>query len=139
VRQFLARNYAEESAVIASFGETLAACRALVTFNGKSFDVPYIRTRAVANGVPFSCGLGHVDLLHVARRTWRSVLPNCKLQTLETMVCGHQPRYGDIPGSEIGDAYHAFVRTGNAWQIAQILKHNMLDLVTLAEILMALG
>jgi uncharacterized protein YprB with RNaseH-like and TPR domain len=54
------------------------------------------------------------------------------------MVCGHHERVGDIPGAEIGEAYHAFVRTGDARQMVQILTHNMLDLVTLAEILMHL-
>ncbi len=135
VHQYLARSYAEEAAVVALFVERASRSRAIVTFNGKSFDIPFIRTRAAATGVRFAAPPYHVDLLHEARRVWRSTLPNCKLQTLESIVCGHGPRYGDIPGAEIGDAYHAFVRSGNAWQIVEILKHNMLDLVTLAEIL----
>lgn len=135
VHQYLARSYAEEVAVVAMFVECASRCRTIVTFNGKSFDIPFIRTRAAATGVRFAAPRYHVDLLHEARRVWRGRLPNCKLQTLESIVCGHGPRYGDIPGAEIGDAYHAFVRTGNAWQIVEILKHNMLDLVTLAEIL----
>ncbi|MBD3240304.1 MAG: hypothetical protein GF331_06930 [Chitinivibrionales bacterium] len=135
VHQFLARSYAEEAAVVALFVERASRCRVVVTFNGKSFDIPFIRTRAAATGVRFAAPAHHVDLLHEARRVWRGTLPDCKLQTLESIVCGHGPRYGDIPGAEIGDAYHAFVRSGNAWQIVEILKHNMLDLVTLAEIL----
>jgi len=56
------------------------------------------------------------------------------LQTLEWHVC-QRMRYDDIPGSEIPDAYHAFVRSGNAGQIATILKHNKLDLITLADLM----
>lgn len=134
VKQFLARDYSEEAAILSFYANECAERRLLVTFNGKTFDVPYLRTRAVSNGIPLRQDLAHLDLLHASRRAWRRHLPNCKLQTLERHVCGRRRR-GDIPGSEIPDAYHEFVRTGNAWQIVDILKHNALDLVTLADIL----
>ena len=78
--------------------------------------------------------LAHFDLLHEARRIWKKRLPDCKLQTLEQYIC-KRIRYGDIPGDRIADAYHAYVRTGNARQVATILKHNMLDLITLGDLL----
>ena len=117
-----------------AFLKTCSNRKLLVSFNGKSFDVPYITARAAANGIPCMINLAHFDLLHECRRVWKDVLPDCKLQTLERYVCGRH-RYGDIPGAEIPDAYHAFVRTGNASQIADILRHNMLDLITLADIM----
>ena len=134
VRQFFARNYAEERGVITMFIRTLAERKLLVTFNGKSFDLPYIRARSAAVGVPFGTDPHHLDLLHVCRRIWKEKLPNCKLQTLEAYICNRH-RLGDIPGSEIPDAYHEYVRTGNAWQMVDVLKHNMLDLVTLADLM----
>ncbi len=134
VQQYLARNYAEEAAVISFFIDICAGKRLLVTFNGKSYDFPYIRTRAVSNGIPFRLSPAHFDMLHECRRIWKSDLPDCKLQTLETYICG-QPRHGDIPGAQIPDAYHAYVRTDNAWQIVEVLKHNLLDLVTMADLM----
>jgi len=134
VQQFIARDYAEEAAVISLFLEICAAKRLLITFNGKSFDFPYVRTRAIANGIPFTVDPDHFDMLHECRKIWRSSLPDCKLQTLETYICG-RPRYGDIPGGEIPEAYHAYVRTDNAYQIVEVLKHNMLDLVTMADLM----
>lgn len=134
VKQFLARNYAEEAAVIAGFSACASSRPVLVTFNGKSFDIPYIRARGIATGTVYTPSPLHLDLLHISRRLWKDRLPNCKLQTLETSVCGRS-RHEDIPGNEIPDAYHAFVRTGNAWQIGDIIRHNMLDLVTLADIM----
>lgn len=134
VRQFFARNYAEERAVIVMFLKMLAEYKLLVTFNGKSFDLPYIRARSAATGVRFAADPYHLDLLHVCRRIWKEQLPNCKLQTLESHIC-NRIRHGDIPGSEIPDAYHEYVRTNNAWQMVDVLKHNMLDLVTLADLM----
>ena len=57
--------------------------RCLVTFNGKSFDVPFVRERAVAHRLTPPPHLTHVDLLHASRRRWRDRVPNCKLTTLE--------------------------------------------------------
>ena len=134
VHQYFARNYAEEAAVIATFLDRCLPAKLLVTFNGKTYDYPYIRNRAAANAVPFDLNLVHVDLLHESRRIWKHELPDCKLQTLESRICGRD-RVGDIPGSEIPEAYHNYVRTNNAYQMVSALEHNMLDLVTLADIM----
>ena len=44
--QLLARNYAEEKAVLETFWRTVADTRVLVTFNGKSFDWPLVHDRS---------------------------------------------------------------------------------------------
>ncbi len=134
VRQFLARDYSEERAMLARAWECLDELTTLVTFNGLSFDVPFIEARAAASGL--GCrrlAADHVDLLHEARRRWKAVLPNCRLQTLERFICGRL-RSGDIPGELIPEVYHEYVRTGNAGQMAAVVRHNALDVVTLAEL-----
>ena len=134
LRQYLARDYSEEGAAISLFLQDAAEKRLLVTFNGKSFDWPTLRVRAAATGVPFTLDPRHFDLLHVSRRIWKDRLPDCRLQTLETHICG-APREPDIPGEQIPDAYHTFVRTANAVEMVEILRHNMRDLVTLADLM----
>jgi len=134
IRQYLARNYAEEAAVISLFVKDCAPKKLLITFNGKSFDLPFIRTRAIASGTPFKIEPAHFDLLHECRRIWKDVMPDCKLQTLEKRIC-NRLRYNDIPGDMIPEAYHDYVRTENAWLIVEVLKHNMLDIVTMADIM----
>lgn len=137
VRQFFARDYSEEAAVISHFLQAARGKKLLISFNGKAFDVPYIRVRAAATGLPFRLDADHLDLLHVCRRTWRDVLPDCRLQTLESHVCG-RVRHSDIPGSEIPEAYHQYVRTGNAVEMVEVLEHNRQDLLTLADLMVRL-
>jgi uncharacterized protein YprB with RNaseH-like and TPR domain len=134
VRQYFARNYAEERAILHLYNEAAADKRLLVTFNGKSFDMPFVRMRAVVNAAPAPPEPAHFDLLHECRRIWGRALPNCRLQTLESRICG-RARTGDIPGAEIPAAYHDYVRTGDAWQMVEVLRHNMLDLVTMADLM----
>ena len=134
IQQFFARNYAEEAAVIALFLEACESRKLLITFNGKSFDFPYIRARAATNSIPFTIDPYHLDMLHACRRIWKKKLPDCKLQTLETFIC-KRPRHGDIPGCEIPDAYHEYVHSSDAWQMVDVLKHNLLDLLTLADLM----
>lgn len=134
VKQYLARDYSEEAAVTSLFAEELAGRKLLVSFNGKTFDFPYLKTRAAALGIKFPYRFPHFDLLHESRRHWKHSLPNCRLQTLERHICG-RTRSGDIPGHEIPEAYHTFVRTSNAVQMVEVIKHNMLDLVTMADLM----
>ena len=157
--QLLARNYAEEAAILQSLWEIAAAQQVLVTFNGKSFDWPLVHDRSTLHHLgrdprQSSCQptavagetiparlarhqprpeLVHCDLLHHGRRRWKSQLPDCRLQTLEQYICGRY-RSGDIPGRLIPHAYHDYVRTGDAWQMRNVLHHNALDLVTLLEL-----
>jgi len=138
VRQYFARHYGEERACISLFAADAAEKRLLVTFNGKSFDWPFVKMRAAATRLPFSIDIPHLDLLHEARRVWGRELPNCKLQTLEDHICGRGEREGDIPGREIPNAYHDYVRSQDATQMVTVLEHNYLDLVTLADILVRL-
>ena len=141
VELLLARNYAEERAVLASFWQQAETHRLLMTFNGKSFDWPMVVDRAARYRMflreqppqPL-----HIDLLHHSRRRWGDQLPNCKLQTLERHICG-RGRTDDIPGSQIPAAYQQFVATGAERDMNAILLHNAIDLVTLLDLAMRLA
>jgi hypothetical protein len=135
--QFLARTYAEEPPILQVFADRLADHRVLVTFNGKRYDMNMIRDRSIFHGLPLGDEPPHLDLLYAARRRWKRDLPNCKLQTLERFICG-RTRHGDIPGSRIPDAYHQFVQNADAASVRDILHHNLLDLLTMAELVTAL-
>jgi len=135
--QLFARDYSEEAGILQVFADRLATCGVLVTFNGKAFDMNMIRERSAFHAVPLPSELPpHLDLLHACRRRWRTVLPNCRLGTLEQHFCSRSRR-GDIPGCDIPDAYHHFVHSGDARRVRDIVHHNLLDLLTMAQLLCA--
>ena len=88
VRQLFARDAGEEAAVIQLFVEMITEKRFLISFNGKSFDLPMVYQRAETHGLPCVIHASHFDLLHECRQAWRAQLPNCQLQTLEEQICG---------------------------------------------------
>jgi uncharacterized protein YprB with RNaseH-like and TPR domain len=126
-----ARNYAEERGVLRFVRETLSRFETIVSYNGNSFDLPFIETRMSANRVESLAPFASVDLLYTARRVFRGILPNNRLGTVERHIRGIK-RAGDIPGRYIPDAYHDYVRSGDARAMKNVLYHNRMDLFTMA-------
>jgi hypothetical protein len=132
VRQFFLSNFTAERVLLETVAEIADSCGAVVTYNGKSFDLPLIETRFLLHRLetPFA-GVPHVDMLHPARRLWREDGAECRLNALEQLLCGHR-REGDVPGFEIPSRYFHFVRTGDARRLEAVMEHNRLDLISLA-------
>jgi hypothetical protein len=133
IEQALARDYSEEAGMLAYVRRTLERFPVLVTFNGASFDVPFVKARMAVAHIGYEGPSEHVDLLLPARRHFGRALPNCRLETIERHLRGSRSE-SDIPGSEIPEAYHEFVRTGDARKIGRILYHNRMDLVAMAAL-----
>jgi uncharacterized protein YprB with RNaseH-like and TPR domain len=137
VRQYFARDYAEEAALVDELARFLAGFETVVSYNGKSYDVPFLADRASLHHVPFTRPTRHVDLVHHARRRWNGILPNCRLVTLETHVCRRR-RVGDVASDEVPGLYHDYVKYGGAHRLVPVFHHNLLDVTTMDEILRAL-
>jgi tetratricopeptide (TPR) repeat protein len=132
LRQLFLSDFAAERALLESFAELAAGADCVVTYNGKSFDLPLMDTRFALQRIetPFA-GLPHLDMLHPARLMWRDEQVECRLTYLEQALCGHE-REGDIPGFEIPSRYFQYVRSGDARPLSAVLEHNRLDIVSLA-------
>ena len=139
VMQFFLRDLTEEKAVLAALAEALEPYELLVTYNGKTFDVPLLETRCTLARMksPFS-RMVHLDLLHPARRLWKLRLESCQLKNLERELLGIE-RNGDVPGSEIPQIYFDYLRTRNAGGLQPVFFHNALDIVTLAGLTIEVG
>ncbi len=132
--QLFARDFDEEAPMLEEFMEVLRARPILVTFNGRSFDAPYLESRLRFHGFFEPLRLAHVDLLHLARRLWGARLPNCRLVTLERHLFGRR-RVEDLPGSEVPRVWEDYVRYNDLRDLPGIWEHNLRDLATLAELI----
>lgn len=135
VQQWLLTQLAGEAALLRALAQALPPEPVLVTYNGKSFDLPLLRTRYRMQRLrePFGDAL-HLDLLNPVRRRYRREWPNCRLATVEARLLG-RPRSDDLPGSEAPAAWRDFLLTGQTHDLRRVLTHNARDLVSLAHVL----
>ena len=97
--QVFMRDPAEEPALLHLVAGLLRPCEALVTFNGKSFDMPLLATRFTLHGAVLpAAGAPDLDLLPLARRLWRDRLESRALSFLEVHILGHQRDEEEVPG-----------------------------------------
>jgi uncharacterized protein len=134
VVQYLLPDLSCETAVLDGFMSDLDYGSTFVTFNGRSFDLPFIRSRLRHHGIKGDLSGNHLDLLHFSRRTYRRQLPNCRLQTLEEHLFGIK-RHDDVPSSMVPKFYGKYLETDNIGPLIPIVEHNKQDVITLARIL----
>ena len=108
-RQFFLHGFAAERALLDAVTELLADVPLLVTYNGRTFDVPVMETRWLFHRMPVPIeGVPHLDMLPPSRRLWRDAADaaesSCRLVSLEALICGVF-RVGDVPGFEIPQRY----------------------------------
>ena len=132
--QYFLRDIYEEPAVIEAYLSHLNDDSVHVTFNGKSFDVPYIRNRCLSNRLEINFRLPHLDLMYFAKNLWGNQLPNCQLQTIEKELFGIE-REGDVPGQYIPGYYNTYLNERNIGPIIPIIEHNRQDIISLASFL----
>ena len=136
LQQFFMRDPTEEPALLEGLASFLAPCEALVTFNGKSFDAPLLKTRYILHQlpVPFT-DYAHLDLLPLARRLWRDRLESRALKYLEENILEAPRSSEEVPGYEIPWLYFDYLRDGDARPLKGVFYHNAMDVVTMAALL----
>ncbi|RME89620.1 MAG: hypothetical protein D6770_04100 [Anaerolineae bacterium] len=134
--QFFLRDPAEEPAMLEALAAFLAPAEAVVTYNGKTFDLPLLRTRYTLYGVPSPLGdLLHLDLLPLARRLWRPRLPSRTLKFLEEHLLDAPRGEEEVPGYEIPYIYFDYLHSGDARPLKGVFYHNAMDILALAALL----
>ena len=134
VRQLFMRDYGDEAAMLHELRELLSRYDVLVSYNGKTFDIPLLESRFVLARQRLSFErMLHFDLLHPARSLWKARIESCRLMELEYRLLGLE-REDDVPGHLIPDLYFRFVRTGDASRIGNVFHHNRHDILSLAAL-----
>ena len=134
IEQLIVPELGQERPVLARLAERIAAASCVITYNGKSFDWPLLRTRFVLSRMPVPALPAHIDLLHAARSVWKQRMPSVRLTDVEREIL-HFERLDDIPGAEIPARYFEFLRDGSAERLAPVLEHNQNDVIALAALL----
>ena len=142
VRQFLLTSYASERALLYAVADFFEGADLIVTYNGKTFDVPVMETRWLFHRLQMPLdSVPHFDVLHPARRLWRTRArggdaddSGCRLATLERTLF-NVTRVGDVGGFEIPGRFFQFLRSGDPRPLEPVLEHNRLDLVSLAAVM----
>jgi len=133
VRHLVVRAIPEELPVLCLLEEELRGAKALVTYNGRAFDVNFIEARLRYYGLPGRLNYPNFDLLPYARRQFREFLPDCRLETVEKILSVE--RAIDIPSALVPEFYLDYLRERNVGPLVAIIEHNRQDLLSLALLL----
>jgi len=138
IEQYFLRKFSEEHSLLDDVFKKIEGIisrhGALVSYNGKSYDVPLLSNRAVLHRIHFPQNLPHIDLLHPARRLWKTVLPDCSLSTIETKILKVK-RTGDIPSHLIPSIYFQSLRTSDQRPLLPVFYHNQMDILSMVSLL----
>jgi len=139
VRQVYLTTMGGEEAMLREFASWLQPETVLVSYNGRCYDSPLLKTRYRLARLPDPItGLRHLDLLFPTRRVYRGVFENCKLSTIEHKVLG-VVREDDLPGSEAPRAWRDYLRGESARDFRRVIEHNSQDMKSLSGLLVHLG
>ena len=133
--QYFMRDPSEEPAQLYALEEFMGSSEAIITYNGKAFDIPLLKARYITHGwhSPFS-SQAHLDLLHIARRLWRDRLPSRTLGNIEYQILGATRTEQDVPGWMIPQMYFDYLRSGDANPLRSVFYHNAMDVLSLAAL-----
>ncbi|HEV2978067.1 MAG TPA: ribonuclease H-like domain-containing protein [Casimicrobiaceae bacterium] len=139
VRQYFLTSFAAEPAMLTQALAWMRGASHVVSFNGKSFDIPLLVTRyRLARIETTLSGLPHIDLLHRTRAAFRRYWPDCRLQTAEQYLLKLY-RHDDMPGYLIPQIWADLLRRGETRGLRGIVEHNGTDVLSLIALASVLG
>lgn len=134
LEQCFMRDFDEEETMLGYLDGLFRRAETVVTFNGKTFDLPLLRTRFIANRRPFRLDAAlHFDLIHAVRRIWKLRLKDCSLGNVERAVLGITRR-GDVPSAEIPQIWFDYLRTRDARRLKPVFYHHQMDVLSLVAL-----
>ena len=156
--QYFAESLADEEEVILATLAVLDSLDVVVTYNGKSFDIPFVDARAKRilgsvhhgfsnfNEVGSASSPGrlpcpyNLDLYTVVRKfsPLRQYLPNLKQKTLEDFLGLWENRMDEISGAESASMYMDYLINPAPETEEKILLHNRDDVIQLHRLMRVL-
>lgn len=137
VQQFFAEDFSQEKDTLDAFVQAVSELDVLITYNGKHFDIPFIKGRRqdTKEILPYNLDL---YLLVKDHSPIRKFLPNLKQKTVENYMGLWQTRKDEISGRESVDLYYRYLSQKDPAVKDTILLHNHDDVVQLHRLLRVL-
>jgi hypothetical protein len=135
--QLFLSDFPGEPEFLRAVSELLQPFAAWVSYNGKTFDSHLLQSRFLMNGMSFDPG-PQVDLLHHARRLWRSITGDCSLKVIENEILGIT-REMDVAGEDIPLVWLEFLRTGKPGILPMVFQHNLTDITSVTHLYGIIG
>jgi uncharacterized protein YprB with RNaseH-like and TPR domain len=130
------RDPTEELAMLTHITGLLEGRNTVVTYNGKSFDVPLMHTRCTINGLEkLFAPMFHIDLLHLARKLWKYRMPSRTLGMVENEILGFHRSAEEVPGWMVPELYFDYQKAGDATVVLPVFYHNAMDILSLGVLL----
>jgi uncharacterized protein YprB with RNaseH-like and TPR domain len=134
VRHYVMRREDEERAALRAFLSDISEDAVLISYNGRSFDVPMLLRRLEHHGMDHRLDdVAHLDLLDAARKAWPE-RDTHKLSSVEADICGLK-RHDDVAGARIPQLWRQYLEDGEPGRLMGIFEHNRLDIVSLLALL----
>ncbi len=131
VKQFFLKEFVFERAMLFLVENLLAPFSHFVSYNGKSYDIPFLINRYVLCGLSTTIPeKSHTDLLYPSRVLWKGLLDSLKFSSIERFIFKKE-RTCDIPGALIPSAYFEYQREGVLRNMKEIFHHNLDDIIGL--------
>lgn len=138
VQQYLAESLSEEKDVLENTLKLLSSLDIVITYNGRSFDMPYIQARSAHEGLPWRLNhLYNLDLYKIVKgfSTLGQSLPNLKQKSIEKFMGIDNNRIDEISGGDSVVLFKDYLKTSEKVLEDKILLHNHDDILQLNQLL----
>ena len=137
IEQFFADNKSKEPELLDAYLQAIKSLDVVITYNGKHFDIPFIRARSIEHGFHADDLPYDLDLYQLIRfaSPLKRLLPNLKQSTVENYMGLWALRKDLINGAESVNIYNRYLRTHDPELKKQVLLHNRDDLAQLSRLL----
>lgn len=139
ITQFLAENRSEEAALLCAFHEQLRTADTLITFNGLTFDIPFLKAREAVHAIDGRWDdFKYLDLYKItAKLSQLFQLPDKKQKSLEQFLGIW--REDAMSGGELISVYHQYEKFPAPQEESLLLMHNYEDVLGMTELLSILA
>ncbi|MCX8093950.1 MAG: ribonuclease H-like domain-containing protein [Candidatus Goldbacteria bacterium] len=130
-----ALNEEGEYEILNEFKKLLETKKAFVTFNGKSFDVPFIDMRMSYYNIENNLNIYHnFDLLFFTKKAFKGLQKSFTLKEIDKNIL-KKYRKNDISGDDVFYYYNKYKITKNMNFLKPIINHNKEDILSIALLL----